>query len=103
MVRINIGECFKPDQMHELINFLVFFLQHSTRDQPRLDIATNRQPREKIRILENETALGIWRADWLRPDQEFSFIGGIQTCNEAKQGRFAATTWTDQRNQFSRS
>ena len=61
MMRINIGECFEPDQAHELIDFVFFLMENAAGNEAALNVATDRQPRKEIRILKNQTALGVWR------------------------------------------
>ena len=65
MMRIGIRKRFESDEPHEFVHFMAFLAQHAARDEAGLDVAPNRQPREQIRILKNETAL---RA---RPDNLF--------------------------------
>ena len=47
-------------------------LQDAARDKAGLDVATNSEPRKKIRILEDEPALRARRRDRFRTDQEFA-------------------------------
>src|SRR5437870_12006366 len=98
MVGIGVGKYFEAYQTHKLVHFLVFFSQNPARDQPGLNVATDGEPREEIRILKNQTAFRSWMGDRVRADQKFSRVGRIQTGNEAKERGLPAATWADERN-----
>ncbi len=103
VMRIDIGEDLKPDQTHELIHFVFLFMQYSAGNEPRLDIAPHRQPRKKIWVLKNETALSVWSSDRLYANQKIARVGRIETGHETKEGGLTASTRADERNQFAGS
>ena len=76
-------------------------MQHAARDQAGLDVAPHGQPRKKIRILKNQTALGA-RAGELAPNRSTARpeSGESKPGDQAQQRRFAATARADEGDQF---
>ena len=66
MMRKDIGKSFQPDQADEFVDLMTFFVKHAARDQTGLDVAPDGQPREKIRVLKDQAALGVGTGDRLR-------------------------------------
>ncbi len=77
------------------------FGQHAARNETGLNIVPDREPREEVRVLEDETAFRAWACDRFGADQELAGVGKIETGKEAKESRLAAATRADERNQFS--
>src|SRR5262252_5915580 len=100
MVWIGVGKYFQPDQPHEFIHFLSFFVQNAARNQTGLNVSADGEPGKQIWILKNQTALGVWSGDGVRSNQQLARVGSFQTGNQAKQSRFTATAGPDERNQF---
>src|SRR5215218_6370862 len=49
-----IGEGFEANETHELIHFIALLVKYSARYQSRLDVTADREPREKVRVLEDQ-------------------------------------------------
>lgn len=95
MMRIRICKRFEPDQPHEFVHFISFFMQYSARNQADFNVAANRQPRKQIWILKNEAALRTRSDNFFVADKQLARIGNIQAGDESKQRRFATTARPD--------
>jgi hypothetical protein len=65
MVRKGISEAFQAYQAHEFIDLTAFLFQHTARDETGFDVASDGEPRKKIRILKDKAPLCAWSGDWL--------------------------------------
>ena len=101
MVRIGVGERFEADQAHEFVHFVAFLVKHAARDQAGLDVAPHGEPRKKIRVLENQSALGAGRGDRLGADPELAGVGRVEAGDQPEQRGFSAAARTDEGHQFS--
>ena len=100
MVRVGIGKRFEPDEAHELIHLVPLLLQDTARDQTRLNVPPDGQPREKIRVLENESALCARRGDGFAAHPKLASIRDFEPGDEPEQRRFSAAARSDKRDQF---
>ena len=100
LVRKSAGKPIEAYEVHELFHLMPLTVQDAARDETGLDVATNSEPRKKIRILKDKTAFRVGTGDWLRADQELAGVRNIETGDETKKRRFSATTRAHQRNQF---
>lgn len=100
MVGIRIGETFQADKTHEFVYFVAFLVKNMPRNQTGFDIPPHGQPREEIRILKHETALGIRTGDRFGAYHELAGIRRIEAGNQAKKGGFPAAAGADEGNQF---
>ncbi|HMJ92214.1 MAG TPA: hypothetical protein VK530_20495, partial [Candidatus Acidoferrum sp.] len=74
MMRICIRKSFETDKPHEFIHLVPLFVKHIPRDKTGLNVATDGQPRKKIRILKNQTALGAGGRDQFRAHEQLAGI-----------------------------
>ena len=70
MMGKGVGETFQSHEAHELVHLAALFVEHAAGDEAGLDIAAHGEPREKIRVLENEAALGARRGDGFGADPQ---------------------------------
>ena len=97
MVRKGVGKCFQAHETHEFVNFRAFFTEHTARDQAGLDVASDGEPREEIRVLKNQTTFCAGARNPLGADRDFARARKDETGNEAEKGGFAATAGTHNR------
>src|ERR1700722_3683710 len=99
-MRIDVGEPFEPDQADKLVNFVAFLAQHAERYQTGLNVATDGEPREQVRILEDQASLGVCTGDDLIANSKFAGAWEVETGNQTKEGRLSAGAGADDGNEF---
>ena len=100
MVRIGSGKRFQAHEAKELIHFMAFALQQTTRDQTGLNVPPNGQPRKKVRVLKYQATLGTGTDNFFGADPELAAVGQIQPGDQTQESGFAAAARPDERNQF---
>ena len=100
-MRIDVGEPFEPDQANKFVNFVAFLAQHAERHQTGLNVATDGEPREQVRILEDQASLGVRTGDYLIANPKFAGAWEVETGDQAKESRFSAGAWANDGNEFS--
>ena len=78
----------------------MLLVQHAARDEAGLHVAPHGEPREKIRVLENEAALALGPVIGSVPTHSSPELGRVEAGDQPQQRGFAAAARADERDQL---